>query len=92
MKQGLRKPSNPTTRGFTIGRVRFAKISAVENIRLTPAMDADFREFDRQVLSPEERRRVIAEKYGKVRQPRRGTTQFLQDARANLSEREESKG
>ena len=64
MKQGLRNSSNPTARGFTIGRAHFAKISAVEGIHLTPAMDAEFNESDRQALSPEERRRMIAEKYG----------------------------
>jgi len=67
MKQGLRKPSSSGIRGFTIGRAGFAKISAVEGIQLTPEMDADFREFERQALSPEQRRRVIAEKYGKAR-------------------------
>lgn len=67
MKQGVCKPSNPTARGFTIGRVGFAKISAVEGSHLTPEMDADFREFDRQALSPEIRRRAIAAKYGKGR-------------------------
>ncbi len=54
-------------KGFTIGRSRFAKISAVEGIRMTDAMDAEFREFDRKHLSPEQRRRAISRKYGKVR-------------------------
>jgi hypothetical protein len=53
--------------GFTIGRARFAKISAVEGIRLSEAMDAEFREFDRKRLSPGKRRREISRKYGKVR-------------------------
>jgi len=67
MKQGLRKPPTPGNRGITIGRAGFAKISAVEGIHLTPGMEADFREFDRKALSPEQRRQVIAEKYGKPR-------------------------
>jgi hypothetical protein len=30
-------------------------------------MDADFREFERQGLSADQRRKVISRKYGKVR-------------------------
>lgn len=52
---------------FTIGRAQFAKISEVEGIRLTDAMNAEFREFDRKRLSPGKRRREISRKYGKVR-------------------------
>ena len=67
MKQNLPKPSVSGAHGFTIGRAGFAKISAVEGIELTPEMDAEFREFERQGLSPEQQCRVIAEKYGKAR-------------------------
>lgn len=52
---------------ITIGRVAFAKVSAVEGIRTTPAMDADFRDFDRKGLSADERRRIISRKYAKAR-------------------------
>ncbi len=34
---------------------------------MSRAMDAEFREFDRKGLSPEERRKAIAAKYGKLR-------------------------
>ena len=63
----MHKQPKRSAKGYTIGRAGFAKISAVEGIRLTPAMAADFREFERKGLSPEERRKAIAGKYGKAR-------------------------
>jgi hypothetical protein len=54
-----RKNANGKAAGMTIGRKAFAKISAVEGIRLTPAMKARAAEFDRKGLSPEERVRAI---------------------------------
>ena len=50
---------------FTIGLTDFAKISAVEGLHLSAEMKRMFREFDRQGLSAEERRRRIVAKYGK---------------------------
>ncbi|MGZ5937518.1 MAG: hypothetical protein ACXWLK_09000 [Rhizomicrobium sp.] len=45
--------------GVVLGREGFAKISAVEGIKLTPAMKRRSAEFDRKGLSPEERVRAI---------------------------------
>jgi hypothetical protein len=46
---------------FVLGRARFAKISAVEGISLTPAARGRAAKFDRQGLPPEERvRRILA--------------------------------
>ena len=56
-----RKPS-----GFAFGRDQFAKISAVEGIRLTDEMSTDFASFDQNNLSAEERRQVILSRYGKA--------------------------
>lgn len=67
MKTVAKKPTKRAAKGHTIGRAGFAKISAVEGIRLTRAMTADFREFERKGLSPEERRKAIVAKYGKAR-------------------------
>lgn len=53
--------------GFTLGRVAFAQISAVEGIRLTPEMEADLRLYDRKGLSASKRRTAILEKYAKAR-------------------------
>jgi len=53
--------------GFTLGRKGFAKISAVEGVYLSAAMEDRFREFDRQGLSPAERRKAIARAFGKPR-------------------------
>jgi hypothetical protein len=50
---------------FTLGRDAMSRISAVEGIHLTAEMQKDFREFDRQGLTDAERRRAIADKYGK---------------------------
>jgi len=50
---------------FTIGLADFARISAVEGLRLSAEMKRMLREFDRQNLSAEERRRRIVAKYGK---------------------------
>jgi hypothetical protein len=50
---------------YTVGRDRFAKISAVEGIRTSRRVDQDFREFDKKGLSPAERRQELASKYGR---------------------------
>ncbi len=67
MRNIARKPRSDAARRYTIGRAAFAKISAIEGIGLTAAMDKDFRDFERKGLSAEERRRAIGEKYGKTR-------------------------
>ncbi|WP_339833279.1 hypothetical protein [uncultured Parvibaculum sp.] len=61
------KSSKRPAKGFTLGRQGFAKISEIEGIKMSRAMAAEFREFDRKGLSPEERRKAIAAKYGKTR-------------------------
>jgi hypothetical protein len=48
---------------FVLGRERFAKISAVEGVTLTPAMRKRIDDFDRLGLSPAERRREILKVY-----------------------------
>jgi len=53
--------------GFTLGREGFAKISAVEGIRLGADMERRFREFDRQELSAGDRRKIIARAFAKGR-------------------------
>jgi len=45
--------------GFVIGHANFAKISAVEDIRLKPAMKKRAAEASSKGLSPEEFREVI---------------------------------
>jgi hypothetical protein len=60
----IRKKTDPSKRisdKFVIGRERFARISAVEGIKPTAAMKKRAAEFDRQGLSPIERRREIIE-------------------------------
>lgn len=67
MKTAPAKPTKRTAKGYVLGRAHFARISAVEGIRTTAAMETDFREFERKGLTAEERRKVIGRKYGKVR-------------------------
>lgn len=49
----------------TVGRRGFAKISAVEGITLSREVEETFREFDRQGLSLDERRKALLRKYGR---------------------------
>jgi hypothetical protein len=51
--------------GFVVGRARFAKISAVEGIHPTPAMEKRASEAGRQGLTAEEYRRTIVRSYRK---------------------------
>jgi len=51
------RPTPPV--GFTIGRDRFAKISAVEGIHLSKKMMERARQADRDGLSDKERREAI---------------------------------
>jgi hypothetical protein len=53
------------TKGSTLGRDRFAKISEVEGIALTPQMKKRVAEFERMGLSAAERRRSIVRAYSK---------------------------
>jgi len=67
MAHSKSRPGKPVAKGYLIGRQRFAKISAIEGIRVTESMAEDFREFDRQKLPAGERRKLIARKYAKGR-------------------------
>ncbi len=66
------KPARPQIRrarrshyseSFTVGRDRFAQISAVEGIALTTDMREMMSRFDREGLSAEERRRAIIDRF-----------------------------
>lgn len=50
---------------FTLGSARFAKISEVEGIKLTPAMKKRARDARSENLTPEERRRAIIRSHRK---------------------------
>jgi hypothetical protein len=67
MSSTTTKSLNRPAKGFTLGRTGFAKISAVEGVALSADMKAEFSRFDSQKLSPEERRKALARKYGKAR-------------------------
>jgi hypothetical protein len=60
----------PTSRktgnsGFVLGRERFAKISAVEGIKLSDSMKKRISESDRKGLSAEARRAAIIRAHSK---------------------------
>lgn len=57
--------SRPAKSGMTLGRERFAKISAVEGIELTASMRERAAEFDRRGTAAAERRRSIIRAYSK---------------------------
>jgi hypothetical protein len=60
-KRGSQSNRRQGTSGLILGRERFAKISAIEGIELSPAAKRRAAEFDRLGLSPEERiRRIVA--------------------------------
>ncbi len=61
------KPPSKMKAGYVLGRTGFAKISAVEGIRLSSDMEQRFSEFDRRGLSASERRTAIARELGKKR-------------------------
>jgi hypothetical protein len=61
----IQGPDGRERERFTIGRDAFAKISAVEGIRLSDEMIRDLRDFDRRRLSDDERGRAIMRKYGR---------------------------
>ena len=67
MKKASRESRKERPRRNTVGRSAFARISAVEGIRLTDEMHRDFSEFDREGLSDKDRRKAIAKKYAKTR-------------------------
>ena len=64
-KQKRTTPKSGTT-GFVVGAAGFAKISAVEGIRLTPPMKKRAAEASSKGLSPEETRKAIVRAYRKV--------------------------
>lgn len=49
---------------FVVGRAGFAKISAIEGIRLTAETRRQFRQFDEDGLTAAERRRQLSRIYG----------------------------
>ena len=51
--------------GYTLGRKGFAKISAVEGIRLSADMEKRFRDFDRQGVPASDRCKSIAQAFTK---------------------------
>jgi hypothetical protein len=57
------RPNQSRAGLFTLGRDRFAQISAVEGIVLTPEMRATLDRFDREGLSAAARRRAIVSRF-----------------------------
>lgn len=64
-KKPAHGPSRNKTRAFVLGRAQFAKISAVEGVKLPDDLLQKFEEFDRNKLSAKDRRRAIISRYAK---------------------------
>ena len=62
MTKGVKNSSASTRGSFTLGRTRFAKISAVEGIDLTGSVLDELRDYDRQRLPPAKRRQAVVAK------------------------------
>ena len=63
MRAKKKHRGNSESPGFVLGRARFTKISAVEGLVLSDASKRMFAEFDRQNLTPEQRRAAILRKH-----------------------------
>lgn len=65
MHRQKRSSKKPASSGFVIGRSSFAKISAVEGLKLTPAMKKRADVSKSKKLSSEEARKAIVQSYRK---------------------------
>ncbi len=65
MKSTPTRPKKSKAEPFTLGRAAFQKISEIEGLGLSAEALREFEEFDRQKLSPEERRRITMARYTK---------------------------
>jgi hypothetical protein len=65
MRKIKRKEFPRQSEPFTLGRVSFEKISAVEGISYSADLIKMFRQLDKKGASPVERRQAIATKYGR---------------------------
>jgi hypothetical protein len=65
MPKQKRTTAKGTKTGFVVGAAGFAKISAVEGIRLSPAMKKRAAEAGSKGLTAEETRRAIIRSYRK---------------------------
>ena len=59
------KKNSPETRGFTLGRERFAKISAVEGLRLSEIARREFDQDEKKQIPFAQRRERILAKYAR---------------------------
>jgi hypothetical protein len=66
MPKQMRTTGKGNKMSFVIGRANFTKISAVEGIRLKPAMKKRAAEAASEGLSAEEYRKMIARTYRKA--------------------------
>lgn len=56
----------PPKRSFTLGRAAMAKLNAVEGVSLTPSGESAFKAFDREGLTPPQRRAALRQKIAKL--------------------------
>ena len=59
-----KRPTQPRSSSFILGRAAFDRISAVEGLRRDAASEAAFAEYDRRDLTDEQRRQAIRLRHG----------------------------
>jgi hypothetical protein len=62
----VQAPNGRVRKSFTLGRAAMEKLNAVEGVKLTPATKKAFKDFDRDGLSPTQRRAQLRKSVGKV--------------------------
>lgn len=60
-----RNPPKTIKAGLVLGLSGFAKISAVEGVKLKASSGRMFAKFEKEGLSPQQRRKAIADKHAK---------------------------
>ncbi len=59
------KKSQHRQSGVLLGWRNFAKVNAVEGIRYSKSLIADFQDFEKRKLSSADRRAILLRKYGR---------------------------
>lgn len=62
----VQAPNGRIRKSFTLGRAAMEKLNAVEGLKLAPATKKAFRDFDRNGLSPTQRRAQLRKDVGKI--------------------------
>lgn len=74
----VQAPNGRVRKSFTLGRAAMEKLNAVEGVKLAPATKKAFKDFDRDGLSPTQRRAQLRKNASKLASgPKAGTANRL---------------